>query len=93
MKLTPIGPNQTEVELTTASGDTVTLFFSYETLVALHIEGSGTFKTAKYWSKTTSRHINQWLKLHGDAPSKNVEQDILEALVTVNARQVRLNNV
>lgn len=57
MKLNPVGPNQTEVEL--ASG--VTVFFSYKTPVAAHIPGRGYVRTDKHYSQTTTRHINQWL--------------------------------
>jgi hypothetical protein len=60
MKLNPIRSNMIEVE----SGD-ITILFSYKTPVAYHRAGVGYAKTSKYWSRTTSRHISQWLALNG----------------------------
>ena len=57
MKLKPIGANQTELDI---DGIT-TILFSYETPVAC-ITNDRAFRTDKHWSKTTSKHINQWLK-------------------------------
>ena len=57
MKLQPIGANQTELDI---DGIT-TILFSYETPVAC-ITNDRAFRTDKHWSKTTSKHINQWLK-------------------------------
>ena len=58
MKLTPIAANQTELELTNGTQ----VFFSYKTPVAAYCPLRGYIRTAKYWSVTTSRHINKWLK-------------------------------
>lgn len=58
MRLTPKGNNQNEVEI---SPD-VTVLFSYKTPVAAHVTGRGYIKTEKFWSKTTSRHVNSWLE-------------------------------
>lgn len=66
MKLNPIGSNMTEVEI----GDK-TILFSYKTPVAYHQAGIGYAKTSKYWSVTTSRHINKWLKLNGYDASRS----------------------
>jgi hypothetical protein len=56
MNLTPIKANMTELEI---NGSLI--LFSYKTPVAvLHLDGN-VFKTSKFWSRTTSRHINQWL--------------------------------
>lgn len=55
MKLTPIGQNQSEVEV---NGSVV--FFSYKTPVAARVGGK-LYRTDKKWSVTTSRHINKWL--------------------------------
>ena len=57
MKLRSLGANQTEVEM----GDML-VFFSYSTPVALRILGTGLIKTDKFWSITTSRHINKWFR-------------------------------
>ena len=79
MKLNPIGSNQTEVEL--ASG--VTVFFSYKTPVAAHIPGRGCIRTDQYYSRTTTKHINQWLndKIAGDSIAKVVPQANIDSLV------------
>ena len=61
MKLIPVAANQNEVEL--SSG--VTVFFSYQTPVAAHVPGVGYVKTDKQWSRTTSRHIGQFLRRNG----------------------------
>ena len=58
MKLTPIAANQNEVELTNGTQ----VFFSYKTPVAAYLPEKGYVRTAKFWSVTTSRHINKWLK-------------------------------
>lgn len=63
MKLTPIAANQTEVEL----ADGTTVFFSYKTPVAAHVPGEGYCKTERSWSRTTSKHIGQFLRRNGYA--------------------------
>ena len=61
MKLNPVAANQNEVELPNGT----TVFFSYKTPVACHIPGEGYFKTSKSWSRTTSKHIGQFIKRNG----------------------------
>jgi hypothetical protein len=56
MKLTPLGPNKTEVEI---NGDRV--FFSYKTPVAVIRYDGKSFRTEHQWSRTTSKHMNRWL--------------------------------
>ena len=58
MRLTPIAANQNEVELTNGTQ----VFFSYKTPVAAYLPEKGYVRTEKFWSVTTSRHINKWLK-------------------------------
>ena len=58
MKLTPIAANQNEVTI----NDGTQIFFSYITPVAAYLPSEGYVRTAKFWSVTTSRHINKWLK-------------------------------
>ena len=58
MILRQIGSNQTELSLTNGNS----IFFSYETPVAGYHSEDGFFRTQTYYSKTTSRHINQYLK-------------------------------
>ena len=78
MQLTPIASNMTEVETSEAR-----ILFSYRTPVAAYIFGEGFVKTEKYWSTTTSRHINKWLRDgHRDLPRfKEVPQARLDNLV------------
>lgn len=58
MNLIPLGTNQTQV-----SFGSFKVFFSYRTPVAAFNNLTGEYyRTEKYWSKTTSRHINKWLE-------------------------------
>ena len=58
MKLTPIAANQTQISLNNGTE----VFFSYKTPVAAYLPEKGYVRTEKFWSVTTSRHINKWLK-------------------------------
>ena len=62
MKLTPIAANQTSVTF----NDGTEVFFSYKTPVAAYLPSKGYVKTEKFYSVTTSRHINKYL------PTKDV---------------------
>ena len=72
MILRQIGSNQTEISFNNGT----TLFFSYETPVAGHTILDGYFKTDAYYSRTTSKHINQYLK-HADSYVKTVTNDYI----------------
>lgn len=78
LKVKSIGESMTEIivkredrALVTNRPFVVSILVSYETPVACHIEGVGYFKTSKKWSKTTSRHISQWLR---EAPATIAEK-------------------
>lgn len=61
MRLKQLGTNVTLIE----KGDLTStqILFSYETPVAINWLGSGyTFVTDVKYSKTTTKHINAWLK-------------------------------
>ena len=58
MQLTPIASNMTEIETKEAR-----ILFSYKTPVAAYVFGRGYVKTDKFWSVTTSRHINKWIEM------------------------------
>ena len=58
MNLTPIAANQTQLSFTNGAE----VFFSYKTPVAAYCPLRGYIRTEKFWSVTTSRHINKWLK-------------------------------
>ena len=74
MQLTPIASNMTEVETSEAR-----ILFSYRTPVAAYVFGRGYVRTAKWWSVTTSRHINKWIGK--DVPTEEVSQTYLDNLV------------
>ena len=73
MQLTPIASNMTEVETSEAR-----ILFSYRTPVAAYVFGEGFVRTEKWWSVTTSRHINKWID---GVPAKEVAQTYLDTLV------------
>jgi len=66
--------------MTEAIHGTATVLYSYETPVAVHMEGIGYFKTSKKWSTTTSKHINKWLESHGASGATLISQDEIEKL-------------
>ena len=79
MQLTPIASNMTEVETSEAR-----ILFSYRTPVAAYVFGKDGFgggfvRTEKWWSVTTSRHINKWWPENGTV--KEVTQTYLDNLV------------
>ena len=78
MNLNPIKANQTEVE----TKDGTTVFFSYKTPVAAHIPGKGYFKTEKYWSRTTSKHIGQFIARNGGSGAVTVKpQSFFDSMI------------
>ena len=58
MQLTPIASNMTEIETKDAR-----ILFSYRTPVAAYVFGRGYVKTEKWYSTTTTRHINKWINM------------------------------
>ena len=74
MKLTPIAANQPEVSI----NDGTQIFFSYRTPVAAYLPSKGYVRTERFWSKTTSRHINKWLQ--GVNNVSEVSQTVLDNL-------------
>ena len=74
MQLTPLASNMTEVET-----DLGRVLFSYRTPVAAYVYGEGFVRTEKWWSVTTSRHINKWLPENGTF--KEVPQTYLDNFV------------
>ena len=79
MNLTPIAANQTELSFTNGAR----VFFSYKTPVAAYCPLRGYIRTAKFWSVTTSRHINKWLKDVNNVTE--VSQDYLYELGRVSS--------
>ena len=66
----------TEVETSEAR-----ILFSYRTPVAAYVFGEGFVRTEKWWSVTTSRHINKLLDLRYGETAKEVSQTYLDNLV------------
>lgn len=58
MKISKIGPNITEVCLVTGHR----ILVSYETPVAAFVPSKGYIKSDRFFSRTTGRHIVQWVK-------------------------------
>ena len=80
MNLNPIRSNMTELEIGNKK-----ILFSYKTPVA-YFENGQYYITDKFWSRTTTRHINAWVpgdpKLRGHTIGMNVvSQDNLDALI------------
>jgi len=67
MNLKVLGANRTEITL--SSG--LSVLYSYSTPVAVHVPGVGYLKTETKYSRTTSKHIGQWI---GSAQSRIVPQ-------------------
>ena len=77
MKLIPLAANQTQLDI----GQGVEVFFSYKTPVAAFIPGQGYIRTNQKWSRTTSKHINAWLRNVSIVGS--VDQSFLDNLVGI----------
>jgi len=73
MKITKLGnQNATVIE----TNDKIVLF-SYETPVAANVDGK-LYKTDKFWSKTTSKHINQFVNNY---PVETMPQQYFDTLL------------
>ena len=79
MKLTPIAANQTLVTFLNYSE----VFFSYKTPVAGYHPDLGYVKTNKWYSSTTTRHINKYLNFSNlsEVNITEVEQEVIDNLV------------
>ena len=73
MQLTPIASNMTQVDL-----NGFQVLFSYRTPVACLSDDNKYYRTDKFWSVTTSRHINKWLE---GGTAEKVSQTYLDKLV------------
>jgi hypothetical protein len=70
MKLNNLGANKTELTLTEGT----VVFFSYRTPVAALLPSGRYVRTAKKWSVTTSKHINQWLGPFKDSAEQEPQE-------------------
>ncbi len=80
MNLRPIASNQTELALPCGA----VVLFSYSTPVAAMLPSGQYIRTEKFWSVTTSRHLNKWLISVSDSV-KMVPQEELYNLSGVTA--------
>jgi hypothetical protein len=81
MKLKLLGANQTEVQLSDHyERQTIQIFFSYEQAVCVRNE-NGCFVTEEKYSRTTSKHINNWVANLSDI-IKMVPQSEIDNMVT-----------
>lgn len=71
MKIRSLAANQTEVTL----NDGTIVFVSYETPVAAFVAGRGILRSEQYYSRTTSKHINAWVK-------SNFSPNVTETIVS-----------
>lgn len=77
MKLNPIKANMTELDLSGAL-----ILFSYKTPVAMMKIDGGVYRTSRFWSATTSRHINKWLSdFDMDKKAQEKPQEFFDNLV------------
>ena len=76
MKIRSLGANKTL--LTLKNG--IQVFLSYETPVAARLLNFYYVRTNQKWSRTTSKHIAQWLE---GVKSRTVEQSYLDELLEV----------
>ena len=72
MQLTPIASNMTQVDL-----NGFQVLFSYRTPVACLSDDNKYYRTDKFWSVTTSRHINKWL---GNVEYDTIPQSALDMI-------------
>jgi hypothetical protein len=74
MKLHTISINTSVITLSNGTR----VMFSYDTPVAAYVPGIGYMRTATHFSKTTSKHINEWLS---GAEHTVVQQQEIERLL------------
>ena len=83
MNLKSLGKNQTVVTSTFGFAEQ-RVFFSYSTPVAAFLaDGAEFVQTSENYSATTTRHINAWLRSHGQNPAnvRKVPASFLAGLV------------
>ena len=78
MKVKSIKANQ--IEVTLSNGDIV--FLSYQTPVAAFISGKGVLVSQTKYSRTTSRHINEFIARNCPAATETkVSQSVIDKLM------------
>jgi len=77
MKLNVVGSNQTEL----VKADGTTVFFSYNTPVAVFVPGYGALCSSTKYSRTTSKHATQALNRWGATKNFRVTQEEINRYV------------
>ena len=75
MKIKQLGSNRVELVIPGRAR----VLFSYNTPVAAFVEGRGWIRTDRFYSKTTSKHINEYLQ---GLEFETVDQAELDELVS-----------
>ena len=73
MRLITHGNNRTELQYENGT----CVFFSYQTPVAGYTPSESYVKTDKWYSSTTTRHVNRWLD---GKPAREVSQQFINQL-------------
>ena len=86
MKLQPLAANRTVLTF----DDGTEVFFSYETPVAGYSKKLGYIKTNRWYSSTTTRHINRYLYEYCGVPNLDniptVDPSVITNLVPIPVR-------
>ena len=81
MNIKPLASNMTLL----IKEDGTEILFSYQTPVAAHLPDGGFIRTSEWYSQTTTRHINKWLRACGltnpKVQSREFGQDFINKLV------------
>jgi hypothetical protein len=77
MKVQQVSTTSTQVSL----ADGTEVLFSYSTPVAALVPGRGWMRTEQFFSTTTSKHINAWLRKNCGGTVQTVPQWEVDQLV------------
>jgi hypothetical protein len=77
MRVKQVSTTSTEVSL----ADGTEVLFSYSTPVAALVPGRGWMRTEQFYSTTTSKHINAWLRKNCGGEVQTVPQWEVDQLV------------
>jgi len=77
-----IGSNQIQVHNHTEERGEIIALYSYTTPVAVIVASTGeVYKTTKWYSKTTTRHINKWLQYIPEHQINEMSQANIETII------------
>jgi hypothetical protein len=77
MRVKQVSTTSTEISL----ADGTEVLFSYSTPVAALVPGRGWMRTEQFYSTTTSKHINAWLRKNCGGEVQTVPQWEVDQLV------------